>query len=120
MTSMRASILALLDAWDAGSVTDEAVRDQAEVLLESESEESLDAHPDIQEALVQLSLMHHQLITKDDIPAVRALIGEESSTASRIAAWRGYSDAIDLVARAGSLREVQLYEPGVDGVLRHR
>lgn len=118
MNPLRDSILALLDGWAAGTQTNEAVRDRAEELLEGQPEDSLDAQPDLQEALLQLSLMHHQLIVNDDIPAVRALVEGDSPVASRLSAWYEYSNSIDLTARANQLSGNQLYEPGVAAVLR--
>lgn len=116
----RPAVRELVDGWELDRYTDEQVRARAEHLLDSGPEGVPAGDEDLLEVLLQLDAMQHQLLTRDDIPALKRLLDESIDMDARLARWRSYFDGVDLRKRAMSLRDRDFYSPGVQGVLGGR
>jgi hypothetical protein len=116
----RSAVYELVEGWESGRYTDEQVRAGAELLLEAGPEGVPAGDEDLLEVLLQMDGMQHQLLTRDDIPALKRLLDESTDMDERLARWRSYFDAVDLRKRAASLRDQDFYSPGVQGVLGGR
>jgi hypothetical protein len=109
----RKLLLDLVTQWEAGSLNEVDVHEKAEELWEQDdwpeyAEE--DPRSIAIEVLSQLEILNHQLIIKDDIPAIIAFLKTpEGKERSGWSAWKQYWDSIDLTARKATLKDNLYY-----------
>lgn len=110
----RGELRTLLERWRAGTVNEREVHNQAETLMDKLGE--LPHYPESDprsiaaEVLLQLEILNHQLITKDDIPAIEAFLdttlGQEPQGWAQ---WRSYWKQLDLESRRQELKSNPYY-----------
>jgi hypothetical protein len=109
----RSVLSSWIDRWLDGELTEAQLHELAESVWERcewpESAEDDDDSIAI-EVLSQLDIMDHQLITKDDGPALLAFLNTPVGEA-RLGweVWRRYLDGIDIQARASALAGHEFY-----------
>lgn len=110
----RGELQALLDSWQASTVGEREVHERAETLLEEVGE--LPHYPEsdprsiAQEVLLQLDMLNHQLITTEDIPAIKAFLETPSGQELQgWAAWKRYWKQLDIDARRQELTSNPYY-----------
>ncbi len=109
---LRENILEIIKKWNESSLTEFDVHSFAEDLVEHlevcEDKESSDTIAS--EVLFQLDIMNHQLITKDDIPAIEEFLkthrGEEVRGWD---SWKNYWETIDFDKRKIELKNNPFY-----------
>jgi hypothetical protein len=110
----RNRITTLLKQWADGVINERQVHEQAEEWLEQLSEAPSYPEKDPRsiplEVLVQLDTLNHQLITRDDIPAIQTFLHTPSGKEpSGWAFWRKYWDDLDLERRKEELKSNPYY-----------
>ena len=110
----RGELQALVESWQGGALSEREVHERAETMLDEVGE--LPHYPESDprsiaaEVLLQLDVLNHQLITKEDIPAIKAFLetrpGQESSA---WAEWRSYWMQLDLESRRQELESNPYY-----------
>ena len=111
---MRNKLLTLLEQWQSGTIDEREVHWQAEEWLEQLSDEpnypEHDPRSIPMEVLVELDTLNHQLLTKDDIPAmVEFLHTPPSEELQGWARWQRYNDELDLESRKKELKNNPYY-----------
>jgi hypothetical protein len=114
LSELRARLTSLLVRWQAGELTAAEVHAEAESLWDAEAE--WPTLPEAQfgaiviEVLQQLDIMNHQLILRQDTPAILAFLkaepGEEQVAWQR---WRAYWEGLDYPARRQELATDPFY-----------
>lgn len=95
----RAWITDLLERWRTGTIQADDVRDEAERLWDSQDWPDLprsDAGSIAVEALSQLSILHLQRVTRNDIPAFIEFLGTPAGEEEH--GWRRFYDHMDAIA----------------------
>ena len=97
----RGDILKLLEQWRTGAASEREVHEQAEVWLQQleETPDFPEHAPEsiLMEVLIQLDALNYQLITPEDIPAVRAfLLTPQGSEEQAWSLWRTYWNSLNL------------------------
>ncbi len=124
---IREHLLALLDAWAAGSISPEEVRDTAEllcsqvpdwpplvevdgVLMTDRGQES----SVVATVATLLDSMHLGLVVPDDIPAIRRLLTSDTPPNNKTAwsEWDSYWDSVDVEQRQRCLKSDPFYAVG--------
>jgi hypothetical protein len=110
----RKKITTLLNQWGDGIIDERQVHEQAEDWLEQLSELPSYAEENPRsiplEVLVQLDALNHQLITKDDIPAIKRFLNTPSGQESvGWTLWRKYWNDLDLKCRKEELKSNPYY-----------
>ncbi|MEM6455756.1 MAG: hypothetical protein AAF772_11725 [Acidobacteriota bacterium] len=114
---MRTPIDELLNRWEQGEIDAEAVWYAAEDLWDTVDLLYIDFpddHPDspILEVLHDLSILNHQLIVREDIPALKKFLhAKPGSTVAAWQAYRAYLDSIDYQKRRDDLCDDDVYFP---------
>jgi hypothetical protein len=103
----RSTLRSLLLQWDSGKLTEKAIHEAAEGLWERydwpEYSDTDDQSIAI-EVLAQLEILNHQLITREDIPALLDFLETPPGQAARgWKQWRQYWDSIDFALRRREL-----------------
>jgi hypothetical protein len=112
MEEIRGRLRRLIDAWEAGAVDEWAVREEAEIigLAIPWDDLELEARIPVYTVADTLDTMMVSLVTKDDIPVLRALLeAEPSAYEAAWAAWSDYWNSIDYQARARDLLSSPFY-----------
>lgn len=106
-------LLDLLDKWEAGILSEAEVHENAEKLWEENDWPDYkegDSRSIAIEVLSQLEILNHQLITKEDIPAIVHFLktpgGQERDGWD---AWRRYWNNLDLATRKERLKNHSYY-----------
>ncbi|NUM73150.1 hypothetical protein HUU40_02200 [candidate division KSB1 bacterium] len=113
MSITRTTVIELLSDWQAGKIDEKGVHEKAEQLLEQLNwpEYTQEDHRSIVvEILMQLEILNHQLITRDDIPAMMAFL--QTSSGQQLQGWkdwRAYWDSLDIKKRKETLRSNPYY-----------
>ncbi len=109
----RKLLLDLVTQWEAGTLTEVQVHEKAEELWEQEdwphyAEDN--PHSIAIEILSQLEILNHQLITREDIPAiVNFLRTPKDQEKDGWKAWRRYWESMDMEARKRALKDNPYY-----------
>lgn len=109
----RRRLLDLLDKWEEGILSEVEVHEQAEKLWEQNDWPDYDEGDSRSigiEVLSQLEILNHQLITKEDIPAIlHFLETPEGRERDGWDAWRRYWNNLDFTARKERLKNLPYY-----------
>lgn len=110
----RSSLLALLNEWRHGAIDERSVHEWAEETIEQVGElpqyDEDDPRSIAVEILLQLDALNHQLITRDDIPAIEAFLQTRTGDEARgWANWKRYWQQLDLENRRKVLKENPYY-----------
>ena len=110
---LRHQLLDLLDKWEMGILSEAKVHEKAEKLWEQNDWPDYDEGDSRSigiEVLSHLEILNHQLITKEDIPAiVHFLKTVEGGEQDGWDAWRRYWNDLDLAARKERLKNHPYY-----------
>ncbi len=109
---LRENILEVVKNWNESLISEFEVHNFAEKLLEQteilDDSESIDEIAS--EVLVQLDIMNHQLITKDDIPAIiEFLKTPKEKEIKGWEIWKNYWENIDFNKRKIELKNNPFY-----------
>ena len=108
--AIRAEILDLLSRREQGTLDERSVHEQAEELWDRYTgpRDVPETHADslVVEALSQLEVLNHQLITAQDVPAFRQLLSATSGKElDAWEEWREYWASVDMERRKQVLME---------------
>ena len=109
---LRDEILEIVKKWQDESITEVEVHGFAENLVEQiNSNEPPPLLDDIaSEVLFQLGIMNHQLITRDDIPAIIDFLHtQEGEETKGWKTWKDYWEWVDFDQRKNELKDTQFY-----------
>ncbi len=112
--SERNRITTLLNQWRDGIIDERQVHEQAEEWLEQLSELPSYAEEDPRsiplEVLLHSDALNHQLITRDDIPAIQTFLSTPAGKEPiGWALWRKYWEDLDLEHRREELKSNSYY-----------
>ena len=104
----RVELTKLLELWKAGSLNEREVHERAEFLLDEIGElpnySESDPRSVAAEVLMQLEILNHQLITREDIPAMEAFLrAQPGHEAEAWAKWRSYWEQLNIESRRQKL-----------------
>ena len=110
----RDVIQTLLERWQSGVIDEREVHEEAEMLWDEHEEWPTfpEHHPEsiAIEVLSHLEILNHQLITREDIPAMLTFLdtppGKELQGWK---AWRRYWEGLDLRSRQKALKDNPYY-----------
>ncbi len=111
----RDEVRALLERWSKNEATAPQVHEEAEALLEAAD---WPEHPKGDprsipiEVLSQLEILNHQLITPEDIPAMRSFLATPvGGEAEGWESWKRYWSGLDMGKREKALKGDPYYAP---------
>ncbi len=109
----RKTLLNLILQWESGRLTEIEVHQKAEELWKQENwPDYADDNPRsiAIEVLLQLETLNHQLITKDDLPAIVGFLNTpKGAETSGWSTWRNYWESLDLESRKATLKDHPYY-----------
>lgn len=112
-TVSRKLLLDLMDLWKKGDLDETQLHERAEALWEQKdwplyAED--DPHSIAIEVLSQLDILNHQLITREDIPAIVDFLSTpEGQEKAGWDAWKRYWDDMNLEKRKNELKNNSYY-----------
>lgn len=115
-SELRVELQRLVNEWARDLLSTEQLHALAEALWEAGGEWAEYAESDPRsidvEALSQLEIMNHQLITRDDAPALLSFLATKPGGEQQAwQAWRAYWQSIDYSARTRELAGDRFYVP---------
>ncbi|MCE2030335.1 hypothetical protein [Sessilibacter corallicola] len=109
---LKEELLLGLENWAEGKIDENTMLCIAENLLEKYGWKDFGKNkPEsvVMEALSQLEILNHQLICKDDIPAIKRFLENNKNPESSWADWESYWNSVDFNEREGRLNAIEFY-----------